>query len=71
MLDYSLSMKINDSPNSSTRWDFVRKLLEWPDVKEALRRLQKDKQIDIVFYQAAERPSSRINVGDNRVDLIH
>src|SRR5205823_3706122 len=54
VLDYSLSMKINDAPNSSTRWDFVRKLLEWPDVRDALQRLQKEKQIDIVFYQAAE-----------------
>ncbi|HYV34660.1 MAG TPA: hypothetical protein VE988_03085 [Gemmataceae bacterium] len=54
VLDSSLSMKINDAPNSSSRWDFVRKLLDWPDVKDALQRLQKDKQIEIVVYQAAE-----------------
>src|ERR1700722_7020303 len=54
VVDKSLSMKINDAPGSSTRWDFVRKLLDWPEIKEALQRLQRDKQIDIVFYQAAE-----------------
>jgi hypothetical protein len=54
VLDCSLSMKIADSPKSSTRWDHVRKLLEWPEVKDALEYLKKEKQIDIVFYQAAE-----------------
>ncbi len=54
LVDSSLSMKINDAPNSSTRWDFARKLLDWPEIKDALARLQKEKQIDIVFYQGAE-----------------
>ena len=54
VVDNSLSMKINDAPANSTRWDFVRKLLDWPEVKGALQRLQKDRQIDIVLYQAAE-----------------
>jgi hypothetical protein len=54
VLDNSLSMKINDAPNDSTRWAFVRKLLQWPEVKDALQQLQREKQIDIVYYQAAE-----------------
>jgi hypothetical protein len=54
VLDSSLSMKITDAPNNSTRWAFIRKLLQWPEVKDALQQLQREKQIDIVFYQAAE-----------------
>jgi hypothetical protein len=54
VLDNSQSMNINDAPNSSTRWAFVAKLLSWPEVKEALQQLQREKQIDIVYYQAAE-----------------
>jgi uncharacterized membrane protein len=52
VLDSSLSMKIMDGPNNSPRWDVVRKLLEWPEVKEALDRLQRERQIEVVFYQA-------------------
>jgi uncharacterized membrane protein len=54
VVDNSLSMKISDSPNSSARWDFVRKLLDWPEIKDALDKLRREKQIDIVMYQGAE-----------------
>jgi uncharacterized membrane protein len=54
LVDYSLSMKISDAANSSTRWDFVRRLLSWPEIKDALQRLQKEKQVEVVIYQAAE-----------------
>jgi uncharacterized membrane protein len=54
VIDSSSSMQILDGPASSSRWDTVRKLLEWPDIKEALERLRKERQIEIIFYQAAE-----------------
>jgi len=72
VLDSSLSMKINDAPNNSTRWAFVRKLLQWPEVKEALQQLQREKQIEIVFYQAAEdvRPYDLTSDADgSRTDI--
>jgi hypothetical protein len=54
VLDYSSSMQILDGPNSSSRWDVVRQLFEWPDVKEALTQLQRQKQLELVLYQGAE-----------------
>src|SRR5438067_2212001 len=54
VLDCSLSMKITDGPKSSSRWDAVRQLLEWPEVKDALQRLQTERQIEVIVYQGAE-----------------
>jgi uncharacterized membrane protein len=72
VLDNSLSMKISDSPNSSTRWDYLRKLLDWPDVKDALERLRKDRQTEILIYQVAEdvRPYNPASEADGtRTDM--
>jgi uncharacterized membrane protein len=68
VIDCSSSMQILDGPNSSSRWDTVKKLLEWPEIKDALERLQKDRQIDIVFTQGAEdvRPYDPSGAADGR-----
>jgi hypothetical protein len=54
VLDYSSSMRISDGPNSQSRWDTLVQLLEWPEVKEAFARLEREKNIKIHRYQGAE-----------------
>src|SRR5262245_32983167 len=39
LLDYSRSMEITDDFNSLSRWDNARRILNFPGVAEALRRL--------------------------------
>jgi hypothetical protein len=54
VLDYSSSMRISDGPNNQSRWDTLHQLLEWPEVKEAFARLEREKNIKIYRYQGAE-----------------
>jgi uncharacterized membrane protein len=68
ILDYSSSMRITDGPNSLSRWDTLRQLLEAPEVKEALTRLEKDRNLKIHRYMGAEdvRPLDLKNEADGK-----
>jgi len=54
ILDYSMSMKITGRSQEQLALGRGRQVLEWPDVKEALDRLQKERQDRVVIYQGAE-----------------
>lgn len=54
LIDYSSSMRITDGPNNQSRWETIGQLLEWPEIKEALARLENEKTIKIYRYQGAE-----------------
>jgi uncharacterized membrane protein len=55
LFDASESMTIPDDFNSTPRWDHARRIVASRQVVDALKRLSADEQVEVVYYQGAEK----------------
>lgn len=51
LIDASQSMSISDELNHQSRWEAVLRLLQSETIQSSLEQLQRDKKIEMVYYQ--------------------
>lgn len=53
-VDHSESMTIRDEYDNQSRWDALQQVLRQPETESALKQIQEEQNVTVVFYQFAE-----------------